>query len=470
MDRITDAIARGELSEAEALAAWQPCLEQSVRPQLECNGLAQIHGLVSRAELNGRRASLLAYNDRTSRWAVMMHGNGVKIQCKAMNLLPISPPAPELSDAVLLNTDFLSVMMSMLGLRDVQPAAKTCNLWHGVAQQKLAEWRVLQKCADDQYLVDIMPKSSFPYFPMPHPPTGISLAPDGSLACTSHGLQLLALNDGAWKLTRAIGCAEMAANDDEDLKWEHPKGVVFDGRHLFVTDAPDFGVRKIDSLSGEVLVENSDMYSPACLAVVEGAWDGIVFVIHNDDEAVRRTHEDSVTCSAYRSSDLELVCTFGSWSCEHHIGYHGGLAGTSSRLFVSEPLEHRIDVFDISYVTSGLSARPFTSSLPTLLTSFGEKGTRPGQFLEPRGLAVLHERLLVAEFAGQRVQVLSLEGTPLQVIGVGCGASLSCICTNGKMVVAGGLVSVENRKVEPQDLHMLGGQVSPCLITFTTTR
>ena len=46
----------------------------------------------------------------------------------------------------------------------------------------------------------------------------------------------------------------------------------------------------------------------------------------------------------------------------------------------------------------------------------GRAGRRPGEFNEPTSCAVAHGRLITAEAAGARVQVLTMAGEPLQVL------------------------------------------------------
>ena len=47
--------------------------------------------------------------------------------------------------------------------------------------------------------------------------------------------------------------------------------------------------------------------------------------------------------------------------------------------------------------------------------AIGGEGAAPGRFKKPRGVAISRGRLVVSESAG-RVQVLSLQGLPLQVL------------------------------------------------------
>ena len=84
-----------------------------------------------------------------------------------------------------------------------------------------------------------------------------------------------------------------------------------------------------------------------------------------------------------------------------------GLCAHAYELYVAEKAHHRVQVFTLS----GESLR-----------IIGAKGSRPGQLLEPSGCAVLPGRaaaeakLIVAELGGARLQLLTLHGAPLQVV------------------------------------------------------
>lgn len=81
-----------------------------------------------------------------------------------------------------------------------------------------------------------------------------------------------------------------------------------------------------------------------------------------------------------------------------------GIAVTpdGQRAFVSDRTRNRVAVF----APDG-----------TLLTTFGALGSGPGQFNQPRGLALAEDRLLVADTANHRIQAISLSGVPLWSLG-----------------------------------------------------
>ena len=162
---------------------------------------------------------------------------------------------------------------------------------------------------------------------------------------------------------------------------------------------------------------------------------GKVFVMALNEEG----EGDNSICSVYNASDLEHVCSFGLWNNEESIEWRGGLAATASRLFVADPLRHCIDVFALGDWSKGEKPKP--------ISRLGEKGKLPGQFLQPRGLALLDDRLIVAEFHGQRLQVLTLEGLPLQVIPT--ASHLVSVSVSSEQVICGAVASGPNQLLPP---------------------
>ena len=67
----------------------------------------------------------------------------------------------------------------------------------------------------------------------------------------------------------------------------------------------------------------------------------------------------------------------------------------------------------------------------------GRRGTAPGEFVNPVGVAV-HERILfVSEFTGRRLQALTLGGVPLYLIAAPSGARLLGLCVGPERIHAG---------------------------------
>ena len=65
--------------------------------------------------------------------------------------------------------------------------------------------------------------------------------------------------------------------------------------------------------------------------------------------------------------------------------------------------------------------------------AFGGRGVVPGKFEGPWGVAALRGLVIVAEFQGQRVQLLTPRGVPLQVL-PSLGLRLTGVCCNDERV------------------------------------
>merc|ERR1712098_441069 len=48
--------------------------------------LVELYGLVERADLNGNFGRIIAFNNKTCRWKVVLHGSGTIVMVKAENL------------------------------------------------------------------------------------------------------------------------------------------------------------------------------------------------------------------------------------------------------------------------------------------------------------------------------------------------------------------------------------------------
>jgi hypothetical protein len=91
-----------------------------------------------------------------------------------------------------------------------------------------------------------------------------------------------------------------------------------------------------------------------------------------------------------------------------------GLAHHAGEIFICDSRNHRVSVV-APHAADGL--RP--------LRSFGGEGDAPGQFRKPWDVAVAHGRLVVSEYEGRRLQLLSLRGVPLQTLLFPSTAALS---------------------------------------------
>ena len=100
----------------------------------------------------------------------------------------------------------------------------------------------------------------------------------------------------------------------------------------------------------------------------------------------------------------------------------------AAELYVRDTNNHRIQVFDVSGADGPGVCGAF-------LRVFGALGSEPGQFDQPTGMA--HDgrgRLIISEAGAKRLQVLSPEGTPLQVLPLPHAGRLYGMCVRDESV------------------------------------
>lgn len=399
----------------DALAARlaSAAVDDSPRP----GSTATITGLKGRSELNGKRVSLLSWAESSSRWATLLHHSPEEkgVCVKPLNLKDITPPSDDVQLACL-TADVAWSVFDALGLCALGPFSRTCSVWRKVAAAKVAEWTKFKP--SEQRLLTAMGHASSRMLLMPStPPPGSTALPGGEMAVVAWG-GVHIIGAGGHHL-RKIGATmddeDYDEDDDEMLKWEDgPHGLASDGEHLFVAEMVDGGVRKIDPQTGKVLAEDFGLYSPTAIATAAGK----LFVMTSDGVG-----------TVLEAADLSHLCTFGEWPDEGLLGWRGGLAATASRLYVADPVSDCIDVLALPACWSAKDARPQP------LARIGGTGGKPGQFRQPRAIAVMGDKLFVAEFKGMRLQVLSLEGVPQQVIPT--PASLTSLAVNSEQVLCG---------------------------------
>ena len=129
-----------------------------------------------------------------------------------------------------------------------------------------------------------------------------------------------------------------------------------------------------------------------------------------------------------QSSDLSARNRI--WDQREEADPFGGqpqdLAALDDELFVADTQNHRIVVLDCA-----------TGSRRRVL---GKQGTAPGEFRKPNAITACRRGadafLIVGEFTGRRVQILSLHGAPLQLLTLAPAVRVGPFCVQGDRVYA----------------------------------
>ena len=228
---------------------------------------------------------------------------------------------------------------------------------------------------------------------------------DDSLAIANNSgnnIQIISAN-GA--LRRNLG-----SRGDNPGQFLGPAGLACDGQSIYVTDCCHRVQKlKLDGTSLASAGEYGTGEGQLCFPTGAVLAGGVLFVADTLNNRVVR----------FDSESLKWLSSFGSEGrAEGQFICPCGLAATDDEIFVVDGQGQRIQVFNLE----GTFAR-----------AFGGWGTDPGQFDGPRGVAVANGHLYVAELGtalggGGRVQELSLDGRPLQVLESPAGSPLYGVC------------------------------------------
>ena len=268
--------------------------------------------------------------------------------------------------------------------------------------------------------------------------------------------------------------------DDEDEDYDAAMGPCAST----ISALPDNKLLVADTNNGRILMLTPDgerlyeLFVPGEYPCTVGACREVLYFTHPPGLSSRQDVSPNTVCRRFRLSDGEdlphLQLPERYHDCSKLREFHFAVAPDDNRLFAlrfllshSEPDPGCIDVYDLETLELSFSfgAFPptdpmclaFGSSRPSLFVAslnsgrisvfdktgaflrvFGSAGRAPGSFTKLQGIAVAGDRLFTAEHRGVdfvgRVQVLTLEGVPLQVLPVHtCGGPLS-ICASAQFV------------------------------------
>ena len=343
----------------------------------------------------------------------------------------------------------LSSLSSLHGEDSLQAASAVCHTWH----QRVADSHVLE--TDPDNLFGELRSGDKPHrFDRPH---DAIFLPGGDICvadCDNFRLQIVS-REGQYereiKLSGGVSC---------------PTGVAATGESLFVVEHGAHVVSKLRRASS----------SGHRHATTEGGWgDGNGQLRHPWAVAVANkrvyvTDQGNDRVSVFDTSKLEWLFSFGERGsgigqfreprCAPHPpfaplppslspelarpppaaalyssrGAHlplspnlsrSGVAIHGQELFVADTGNHRIAVFSLADAAG--------AHCPPVRVLGGGPSAIAGRFNGPSGLCIASEKLYVAELGGERLQVLSLDGLPLQTL---CGhGPLSSVCADDELVV-----------------------------------
>lgn len=329
-------------------------------------------------------------------------------ELNAVDDVCISSLPPDLLNAV------LDALRTTLGLR-VMNLGRVSSLWREAVRSRRDAWSVLKLShsfgdfrVDRQWQTD--------------GPVDVAALQDGAVVVTdTNHHRLLVFSQRAQRgeeAPRVIGSQAPLDTDDpvgEAARFHLPRRVATeDGETVFVTDW--HRVQKVRLADGMVLSKSGTMQfnhpTGVCVAGRTRTRCARVYVCDMANQRV-----------VVLGTDLAWHCTFGSRAC--FSSPHLVAALDSGEVYVADSGRHDVQAF---VHTDDNRMEP--------LRTIGGQGVSPGLFVYPMGLAFAHGLLIVTESSGRRVQVLTLEGVPLQLLPVAPMLSGVCVTSDGRVCAA----------------------------------
>ena len=186
-------------------------------------------------------------------------------------------------------------------------------------------------------------------------------------------------------------------------------------------------VRRLNLSSGEILKDRNssgeaELVQPQGIAL---SADGKTLCVSDASK-----HQVFV----FEAPSLRFARTLGrKGSRKGELRSPDGVAIHDGCVYVADVYNHRISVFhlDGGAGAPGLDDKTIRAVLAPggFKRSIGLLGSDPGLLNFPRGVCITHDRLLVSE--PQRVQLLELNGDPIQVLPIPGAATLRGLCSDG---------------------------------------
>lgn len=319
-----------------------------------------------------------------------------------------------------LPVDVLShYLFPSMGMRSLLLAAAVSQTWASAAGKALELWRLLE--FESSYRLD-----GAPCF-LAALPTGEIVSTEASANAAL--IRLLTL-DAMTQSAKRIG----GRNFSDALRVLRPTGVAVDvsSDELFVACSESRSVQRYCLSSGRVVgrpwhghaVTGAavDQVWPGSFGPLPGHWQPYGLALTHDPCGTRllfvadsKWHRIVVLRGCGASGGLTPADDEAGFTLHASWGCHGEEPGQFDhpRGVAIEHGEHGMRVWVCDRGNDRLQC--FTPD-GVLVKCLGGSGRAPGCFLGPYDLTFVDRRLIVSEFEGRRVQVLTPDGAPLQVL------------------------------------------------------
>jgi len=328
----------------------------------------------------------------------------------------------------------LSSLFSVLQLRRFLPAASVCRAWADAARAKSQELAVIT------YVRSLGGASPGGDERLSHPSYALELPQTGEVLVSESATSTLV------RMSRDGEClTRLAERGRGQSDLYTPRDLAHDGSLLYIADSQNHRVQRRPLSNLSTAMQNDDVAEDGASLSVMRRPEGLAL------SATSLYVSDKVACRIYELSvpDLKHHNTFGSrGSGAGELCDPGGLTVLNDEVIVCDVSNHRLQCF----ARNGLYSR-----------AIGRRGVAPGCFTLPSGITSTDGNvLLVAE--KRRVQVLTSQGIPLQVIlPAMCGSLQGISCHHSRLLVADSEVRrVHEFSINLVKARMLGVEVAHC--------
>jgi len=297
-------------------------------------------------------------------------------------------PSPALVAAVVQSPDIMSQVLCHLSLPELEMLGQVCSTWSEAVSMAREERRVLRyEGSLGGSKGSRTGELDLPFFVCVLPNRDVCVAD-----FFNHRLQALSY-------PRAPSNRVLVGRQPNGMELSCPMGVACDGEHVYVAESGSSCLQKLRlsdwSLqlgTGRHGSSEGELRHPHGLALHGSR----LFVADNDNHRV----------CVFDTQTLHFCFAFGQkGGAKGQLRDPCGLAVHRDVLYVADLGNHRLQAFTVH---------------GCWLRTIGRRGGAPGQFWGPWGVAVAQVAqgavLCVGESRARRVQVLGLDGTPLQVL------------------------------------------------------
>ena len=198
----------------------------------------------------------------------------------------------------------------------------------------------------------------------------------------------------------------------DNLKLDSPIGIAYGRGFLYIADSDKHRILKIRYSDGQIIDTTK---KDCCLKYPSGLLlvGGRLYITDTENNRV----------VVINPKTLQFLFSFGNRGPNStRLCNPYGITMYKDNIFIADSTYGRIQVFTYQCHCN-------------FVRTIGRKGTAPGEFNDPYDIMIIHNMLFVTEWNdGKRIQILTMDGNPLQVFYLSKNVSPLSICGDDKNI------------------------------------